>query len=77
MYNLLRCKNEDGSSTRKKNALKRLKGSLKKSELTNRFSGSLQNVSFTVTTILMVDLIPRLIGESQVEKSPSKIQQNS
>ena len=43
MYGLLRCKNEDGASTRKKNALKRLKRSLKKGELTKRFSGNSQN----------------------------------
>ncbi len=45
MYNLFRCKNEDGSSQRKKNALRRLKSSLNNTEMTKRFSGHLQNVS--------------------------------
>ena len=45
MYNLFRCKNEDGSSIAKKNALRRLKRSLNSNEMTKRFSGHQQNVS--------------------------------
>ena len=45
MYNLFRCKNEDGSSVAKKNALRRLKSSLNSNEMTKRFSGHQQNVS--------------------------------
>ena len=66
MYDLLRCKNEDGSSRRKKNALKRLKGSLKKSELTKRFIGYAQNDAHEFMNIClnqMKEEVRKALGE--------------
>lgn len=45
MYDLLCCKDEIGSSSRKQNCLKRVKNALSSREMTKRFSGNLQNVS--------------------------------
>ncbi|CAB3981649.1 ubiquitin carboxyl-terminal hydrolase 37-like, partial [Paramuricea clavata] len=68
MYNLFRWKNDDGSSTRKKNALKRLKNSLNGSEMTKRFSGYLQNDAHEFMNICL-DQMKEEVQEALGEKS--------